>query len=312
MEDLSPDLSTPISKSEEIVTNSNPPSSARASSPSHTDHVSHAPCSENDSEKAELGSSVCNEPRVQRSPPIGDMAEGKTKEAESATGSDANVGVDISEVAAIEQSSHSPIPIPLVTADAGSRSHSPVPIPVASAIDTAMKIDLSNSTSESDNLLSLKQGIKNLGYQQTFVTLGQFMQHFDVCNILIIAFTNLTKKNFLCDFIGDEPEVYVTTPLSPDGSFWIQLAAAEQREFQSMVEELQKCCREEPPTPIFFNPGDLCAAQFYEDSCWYRAKVEEIVEGEVSLGGWGSLGGWESLGGWGIGRLWGFFVWGDV
>ena len=71
----------------------------------------------------------------------------------------ANVGVDISEVAAIEQSSHSPIPIPLVTADAGSRSHSPVPIPVASAIDTAMKIDLSNSTSESDNLLSLKQGI---------------------------------------------------------------------------------------------------------------------------------------------------------
>ena len=40
-----------------------------------------------------------------------------------------------------------------MTADAGSRSHSPVPIPVASAIDTAMKIDLSNSTSESDNLL---------------------------------------------------------------------------------------------------------------------------------------------------------------
>ena len=77
----------------------------------------------------------------------------------------------------------------------------------------------------------------------------------------------------------------MTTPLSPDGSFWIQLAAAEQREFQSMVEELQKCCREEPPTPVFFNPGDLCAAQFSEDSCWYRAKVEEIVEGEVSLGG---------------------------
>ena len=200
MEDLSPDLSTPISKSEEIVTNSNPPSSASASSPSHTDHVSHAPCSENDSEKAELGSSVCNQPRVQRSPPIGDMAEGKTKEAESATGSDvvaANVGVDISEVGAIEQSSHSSIPIPLVTADAGSRSHSPVPIPVASAIDTAMKVDLSNSTSESDNLLSLKQGIaffKNLGYQQTFMTSGQFCSH--VCNILIIdnCIHKLNKK----------------------------------------------------------------------------------------------------------------------
>ena len=71
------------------------------------------------------------------------------------------------------------------------------------------------------------------------------------------------------------------------------------------MEELQKCCREEPPTPIFFNPGDLCAAQFSEDSCWYRAKVEETVEGEVSLGGWGSLGGWESLGVWGGGGVWG-------
>ena len=82
-----------------------------------------------------------------------------------------------------------------------------------------------------------------------------------------------------------------------------------------MVEELQKSCREEPPTPIFFNPGDLCAAQFSEDSCWYRAKVEEIVEGEVSLGGWGSLGGWEILGGWeslGGGRVLGSGGWGSL
>ena len=100
-----------------------------------------------------------------------------------------------------------------------------------------------------------------------------------------------------------------------------------------MVEELQKCCREEPPTPIFFNPGDLCAAQFSEDSCWYRAKVEEIVEGEVSLGGWGRSGGlgesggvgeswglggggvWGAgggLGGWGIGRLLFFCVCGGM
>ena len=77
-------------------------------------------------------------------------------------------------------------------------------------------------------------------------------------------------------------EVYVTTPLSPTGSFWVQLACeAEREEFHSMVEDLQRCCQEEPPTPVFFNPGDFCAARFSEDECWYRAKVEEIVKGEV-------------------------------
>ena len=114
-----------------------------------------------------------------------------------------------------------------MTADAGSRSHSPVPIPVASAIDTAMKVDLSNSTSESDNLLSLKQGIaflKKSGLSANFYDFRPIslscMQHFD-------NWIHKLYKKILCDFIGDEPEVYVTTPLSPDGSFWVQLAAAE-------------------------------------------------------------------------------------
>lgn len=51
-----------------------------------------------------------------------------------------------------------------------------------------------------------------------------------------------------------------------------------------MVEELQRCCREEPPTPVFFSQGDVCAAQFSEDECWYRARVEKIVKSEVRRG----------------------------
>ena len=82
---------------------------------------------------------------------------------------------------------------------------------------------------------------------------------------------------------GDEYEVYVTTPLLSDGSFWAQLCSAEGAEFQDMVERLQRCCGEEPPTPVFFNPGDVCAAIFSEDSCWYRARVEEIIGMQVSL-----------------------------
>lgn len=49
-----------------------------------------------------------------------------------------------------------------------------------------------------------------------------------------------------------------------------------------MVEELQRCCREEPPTPVFFSPGDVCVAQFSEDNGWYRARVEEVVGNKVS------------------------------
>lgn len=74
----------------------------------------------------------------------------------------------------------------------------------------------------------------------------------------------------------------MTTPLSLDGSFWVQLSGADQPEFQAMVEELQRRCREEPPTPVFFSPGDVCAAQFSEDSCWYRARVEGVVGNKVS------------------------------
>ena len=74
----------------------------------------------------------------------------------------------------------------------------------------------------------------------------------------------------------------MTSPLSQDGLFWVQLSSMEQPEFQAMVEALQRRCGEEPPTPVFFSPGDVCAAQFSEDSCWYRARVEEVVGNKVS------------------------------
>lgn len=86
-----------------------------------------------------------------------------------------------------------------------------------------------------------------------------------------------------CVLIGDAVDVYVTTPLSSSGSFWVQLASAEEAEFLEMVERLQKYCHEEPPTPVFFSPGDICAAQFSDDSCWYRAKVEGITMDKVSI-----------------------------
>ena len=84
----------------------------------------------------------------------------------------------------------------------------------------------------------------------------------------------------------------MTTPLSSDGSFWVQLLSVEQPEFHGMVEALQlRCGGEEPPTPVFFSPGDVCAAQFSEDGCWYRACVEESVRNKVRREPWGEGGG---------------------
>lgn len=107
----------------------------------------------------------------------------------------------------------------------------------------------------------------------------------------------------------------MTTPLLTDGSFWVQLASAELAEFQQMVEQLQRSCQEEPPTPVFFSPGDICAAQFSEDSCWYRARVEGITEGEVGEEGEGGGIKWEGgglLGGGGIRRGWSYWCGGTM
>ena len=84
-------------------------------------------------------------------------------------------------------------------------------------------------------------------------------------------------------------DVFVTTPLLKHGTFWLQLATTEEPAFLEMVERLQVCCTEEPPTPVFFSPGDYCAAQFSEDECWYRARVEEVVKNKVR---WMLLGCW--------------------
>ena len=84
--------------------------------------------------------------------------------------------------------------------------------------------------------------------------------------------------------LGEKLEIYVTTPLSPDGSFWVQQASAEESEFVQMVERLQKEYEDSPPSPFFFSPGNICAAQFSEDHCWYRSRVEGVVKDKVGRG----------------------------
>ena len=87
--------------------------------------------------------------------------------------------------------------------------------------------------------------------------------------------------------------MFVTTPLSVDGTFNVQLASAEGPAFTQMVEQLQQRCKEQLPSAIVFGSGDVCAALFSEDECWYRARVERKEGEQVSgwVGGCGILKG---------------------
>ena len=81
---------------------------------------------------------------------------------------------------------------------------------------------------------------------------------------------------------GAELDVYVTTSLSPDGSFWAQLSL-EDPSYDAMAEELKMKLSESRDimTPVFFNAGDLCAGLYSEDDNWYRARVVGAREGVV-------------------------------
>ena len=52
-----------------------------------------------------------------------------------------------------------------------------------------------------------------------------------------------------------------------------------------MFEQLEQKTSElkEIYTPVFFGPGDVCAALFSEDDCWYRAEIEAFKEGKVCI-----------------------------
>ena len=65
---------------------------------------------------------------------------------------------------------------------------------------------------------------------------------------------------------GAELEVYVTTSLSPDGTFWAQLSL-DDPSYNSRAGELKLKLSESGDimTPVFFNAGDLCAGMFSED-----------------------------------------------
>ena len=81
---------------------------------------------------------------------------------------------------------------------------------------------------------------------------------------------------------GAELEVYVTTSLSPDGVFWVQLSLDDPG-YDAMADELRLKLSESRDimTPVFFNAGDLCAGVFSEDDSWYRARVISAKEGMV-------------------------------
>ena len=81
---------------------------------------------------------------------------------------------------------------------------------------------------------------------------------------------------------GAELEAYVTTSLSPDGVFWVQLSLDDPG-YDAMADELKKKFSESRDimTPAFFNTGDLCAGIFSEDDSWYRARIISAREGMV-------------------------------
>ena len=76
----------------------------------------------------------------------------------------------------------------------------------------------------------------------------------------------------------------MTTSLSPDGVFWVQLSLDDPG-YDAMADELKKKLSESRDimTPVFFNTGDLCAGIFSEDDSWYRARVISAREGMVLI-----------------------------
>ena len=87
---------------------------------------------------------------------------------------------------------------------------------------------------------------------------------------------------------GGEVEAYVTTSLSADGVFWAQLLEGGW-EYDALSERLQEVVAEMKGlyTPVFYSPGDICAAMFSGDQLWYRARVERVQGGKVSVIGGG-------------------------
>ena len=79
----------------------------------------------------------------------------------------------------------------------------------------------------------------------------------------------------------------VDTELTSDGHFWCQLRLpSSEGEGDRPLDELRVAtAREEgePFTPVFYNEGDLCAAQFSEDGRWYRARIERVIPGVVRI-----------------------------
>ena len=98
----------------------------------------------------------------------------------------------------------------------------------------------------------------------------------DVYLIIILLYTCIVHAK------GAELEVYVTTSLSPDGIFWVQLSLDDPG-YDALAEELKLKLSESRDImiPVFFNAGDLCASIFSEDDSWYRARVISAREGMV-------------------------------
>ena len=102
--------------------------------------------------------------------------------------------------------------------------------------------------------------------------------------VIINTFKYFNLMLVCIQLLGEKYDVFITTPLSVDGTFNVQLSSAEGPAFTQMTEQLQQHCKEQMPSATVFGIGDVCAAQFSEDECWYRARVEQRDGEQVS--GW--------------------------
>lgn len=118
---------------------------------------------------------------------------------------------------------------------------------------------------------------------------------------MLTAEENAKKKklNIWKDYVEDNKEVevvddkserevnykkVVVTEVDEDLKFYAQFVD-NGPQLEKLMEQLRNDMESNPPLPGSYNPkkGDVCAAKFSQDSQWYRARVEKIEKGKITV-----------------------------